>query len=107
MISPKPDTALEFYFNKSDAQSYAEYVSTLRKFLESKLLITKQFWNLDVWYINLIFHLQLVITNENWWKFRLTLDKYIFKVNNLQKNVKVTKNYPYLTEKLRPSKVVS
>nr|XP_021147798.1 sodium/potassium-transporting ATPase subunit beta-3 isoform X1 [Columba livia] len=35
MISPKPDTALEFYFNKSDAQSYAEYVSTLRKFLES------------------------------------------------------------------------
>uniref|UniRef100_A0A8C9FV60 Sodium/potassium-transporting ATPase subunit beta-3 n=1 Tax=Pavo cristatus TaxID=9049 RepID=A0A8C9FV60_PAVCR len=36
MISPKPDTALEFYFNKSDAQSYAEYVSTLRKFLESK-----------------------------------------------------------------------
>ena len=35
MISPKPDTALEFYFNKSDAQSYAEYVSTLRKFLET------------------------------------------------------------------------
>ncbi|NXC71285.1 AT1B3 ATPase, partial [Anhinga anhinga] len=35
MISPKPDTALEFYFNKSDARSYAEYVSTLRKFLES------------------------------------------------------------------------
>jgi len=36
MISPKPDTALEFYFNKSDAQSYAEYISTLRKFLECK-----------------------------------------------------------------------
>lgn len=39
MISPKPlhvHTALEFYFNKSDAQSYAEYVSTLRKFLECK-----------------------------------------------------------------------
>ncbi|NXU71834.1 AT1B3 ATPase, partial [Oreotrochilus melanogaster] len=35
MISPKPDTALEFYFNKSDAQSYAEYISTLKKFLES------------------------------------------------------------------------
>uniref|UniRef100_A0A8C4UZP4 Sodium/potassium-transporting ATPase subunit beta n=1 Tax=Falco tinnunculus TaxID=100819 RepID=A0A8C4UZP4_FALTI len=35
MISPKPDTALEFYFNKSDGQSYSEYVSTLRKFLES------------------------------------------------------------------------
>nr|XP_009930381.1 PREDICTED: sodium/potassium-transporting ATPase subunit beta-3 [Opisthocomus hoazin] len=35
IISPKPDTALEFYFNKSDAQSYAEYISTLRKFLES------------------------------------------------------------------------
>lgn len=42
MISPKPDTALEFYFNKSDAQSYAEYVSTLRKFLECKLLTTAQ-----------------------------------------------------------------
>uniref|UniRef100_A0A8C9FWU8 Sodium/potassium-transporting ATPase subunit beta-3 n=1 Tax=Pavo cristatus TaxID=9049 RepID=A0A8C9FWU8_PAVCR len=40
MISPKPDTALEFYFNKSDAQSYAEYVSTLRKFLESNLLLS-------------------------------------------------------------------
>ncbi|XP_068810701.1 sodium/potassium-transporting ATPase subunit beta-3 [Struthio camelus] len=35
MISPKPDTALEFYFNKSDSQSYAEYVSTLRQFLET------------------------------------------------------------------------
>ncbi|KAM9184423.1 sodium/potassium-transporting ATPase subunit beta-3 isoform 3-T3 [Mergus octosetaceus] len=35
MISPKPDTALEFYFNKSDANSYAQYISTLKKFLES------------------------------------------------------------------------
>ncbi|KFU92640.1 Sodium/potassium-transporting ATPase subunit beta-3, partial [Chaetura pelagica] len=35
MISPKPDTALEFYFNKSDAGSYADYVSRLRRFLGS------------------------------------------------------------------------
>ncbi|XP_067413782.1 sodium/potassium-transporting ATPase subunit beta-3 [Emydura macquarii macquarii] len=35
MISPKPVTALEFYFNKSDSQSYKEYVSTLKQFLES------------------------------------------------------------------------
>ncbi|NXC58434.1 AT1B3 ATPase, partial [Aleadryas rufinucha] len=35
MISPKPDTALEFFFNRSDSQSYLEYVSTLEKFLES------------------------------------------------------------------------
>ncbi|XP_038272536.1 sodium/potassium-transporting ATPase subunit beta-3 isoform X1 [Dermochelys coriacea] len=35
MISPKPVTALEFYFNKSDSQSYAEYVSTLKQFLKS------------------------------------------------------------------------
>lgn len=38
MISPKPDTALEFYFNKSDSQSYSEYVTTLQNFLECKLL---------------------------------------------------------------------
>lgn len=78
----------------------------LENFLKvSKLLIPKQFRNLNVWYINLNFHLRLVITNENWWKFGLTLDKYVFKVCNLQKNVKVTKNYPYLTGK-RPSKVI-
>ncbi|XP_066049341.1 sodium/potassium-transporting ATPase subunit beta-3 isoform X1 [Chamaea fasciata] len=35
MISPKPDTALEFYFNRSDSQSYSEYVTTLQNFLES------------------------------------------------------------------------
>ncbi|XP_075793753.1 sodium/potassium-transporting ATPase subunit beta-3 isoform X2 [Pelodiscus sinensis] len=35
MISPKPVIALEFYFNKSDAKSYAEYVSTLKQFLKS------------------------------------------------------------------------
>ncbi|TFK01157.1 NFU1 iron-sulfur cluster scaffold-like protein, mitochondrial [Platysternon megacephalum] len=35
MISPKPVTALEFYFNKSDSKSYAEYVSTLKQFLKS------------------------------------------------------------------------
>ncbi|NWI73162.1 AT1B3 ATPase, partial [Dryoscopus gambensis] len=35
MISPKPDTALEFSFNRSDSQSYSEYVTTLQNFLES------------------------------------------------------------------------
>ncbi|XP_005489512.1 sodium/potassium-transporting ATPase subunit beta-3 isoform X2 [Zonotrichia leucophrys gambelii] len=46
MISPKPDTALEFYFNKSDSQSYAEYVTTLQNFLES-YNDSKQSQNID------------------------------------------------------------
>uniref|UniRef100_A0A8C3THL6 Sodium/potassium-transporting ATPase subunit beta n=1 Tax=Chelydra serpentina TaxID=8475 RepID=A0A8C3THL6_CHESE len=35
MISPKPVTALEFYLNKPDSHSYAEYASTLKQFLKS------------------------------------------------------------------------
>ncbi|KAJ7416957.1 Sodium/potassium-transporting ATPase subunit beta-3 [Pitangus sulphuratus] len=46
MISPKPDTALEFYFNKSDSQSYLEYVTTLKNFLES-YNDSKQSQNID------------------------------------------------------------
>ncbi|XP_058668001.1 sodium/potassium-transporting ATPase subunit beta-3 [Ammospiza nelsoni] len=46
MISPKPDTALEFHFNKSDSQSYAEYVTTLQNFLES-YNDSKQSQNID------------------------------------------------------------
>nr|XP_041574105.1 sodium/potassium-transporting ATPase subunit beta-3 isoform X1 [Taeniopygia guttata] len=46
MISPKPDTALEFYFNRSDSQSYSEYVTTLQNFLES-YNDSKQSQNID------------------------------------------------------------
>uniref|UniRef100_A0A8D0GUZ5 Sodium/potassium-transporting ATPase subunit beta n=1 Tax=Sphenodon punctatus TaxID=8508 RepID=A0A8D0GUZ5_SPHPU len=35
MISPKPDTALEFSFNKSDNSSYQVYVDVLKNFLTS------------------------------------------------------------------------
>ncbi|XP_006027340.2 sodium/potassium-transporting ATPase subunit beta-3 [Alligator sinensis] len=35
MISPKPVTALEFAFNKSDSRSYETYTASLRNFLAS------------------------------------------------------------------------
>ncbi|NWV09897.1 AT1B3 ATPase, partial [Ptilonorhynchus violaceus] len=46
MISPKPDTALEFYFNRSDSRSYSDYVTTLKTFLES-YNDSKQSQNID------------------------------------------------------------